>query len=194
MFKNVVHAKRDYLEAQFAFTFADDEEQELDRQGFLWDEYCGWTGWQRRMWPANILRADMPAYVFNKQCRALVGLYKIVHCGVFQFSSMEQFARQVKRGCGEVPVTLGSPTSRRLGSDIGDPDVALDFAPPQDRPASFKKWAVVEQRVAGNGSKPCTGIAFCARLIRAVDPCFTLIGRFQQIGWCDLWKPGFGMS
>src|SRR4051794_822281 len=121
MCNNFVTVKRELLKADYARTFADVDERELERRGSLWKQFSGWTGWRRREWPAGVLRKGVRFYVFNKQHRALVGLYEIVHGNEFEFTSMETFACEVRRWCGEDPPVLANPTPPDQSSRIGDP-------------------------------------------------------------------------
>jgi hypothetical protein len=197
MCEDATPIRRDLLEedAQYAFTFADDEETEVHNQGYFWDEYWQRNGWQNEQLPARLLRNGLRrAYVFNKECRALVALYRIERSRVFTFTSMADFAREVwtfRQAAG----TSAVPRNRRLEIHILAPGSAAGpgIDDPDGHPGHRKKWVQVEAR-CNNAERPCTGVVFCARLIRVLNPCLRLQGDFPRIGWCNLRGPNFGMS
>jgi hypothetical protein len=147
------------------------------------------------MKPASLLRNGLKkAYVFNKKCRALVALYKIEHSKVFTFSSMAEFARTVRTFRASVDSST-IPANARLEIHLRDPESAAGpgIDDPDRHPGHRKKWDDVEERCK-NVEGPCTGVVFCARLIRVLNPCLRLQVSFPQIGWCDLRKYDFGVS
>jgi hypothetical protein len=64
-----------------------------------------WTGWQRRHWPANVDWIGRRFYAFDRRSnrREFCAILKVTQGGTFEYSSLQEFSRQVKRFCGWKP-------------------------------------------------------------------------------------------
>lgn len=154
------------LDADFAVSLHPSEVERFDRDIYLLNESWGWTGWKARQWPADVIRPGLKFYKFDLRPdkRRLCALLAITRGGAFEFSSMDEFEREVVKLTGRRP---------HSGEDDD----------------SKKKWAEVEKRLADHHR--CTGICFCWDVVQPAS--VNLPGQFPRLGWCDLTKPNYGM-
>ncbi len=152
----------------------------------MFERIRAWNAWKSRLRPLAILKPGLKAHLFNKGCRALVGLYEIENCSVFDFSKVTQFADEVKRVSGKGVLLQGHFTDEV--ERVSGKGVLL-----QENPASRKWSEIIEQRLKEKKGAPLHGYVFTARLLDCLDPCLRLSGKFPLHGWCDLQAPNFGM-
>jgi hypothetical protein len=167
MFEKILQAEKAMLHADHAFTFTDEEERRLKKQGFV-ALYENWTAWQKRLWPADEVKVGLKAYVFNKRCRALVALYRVVDVAIFPFASMPEFVE-----------TMGVRMRRKPS--------------PADGKDSERKWKQAEKGLSRSSTGSCLAFAYKAEFLKVLDPCLELPGWFPMVGWCRLRDGNFGM-
>lgn len=89
------------LEADFAITLRPREAKDLAE---LERGYYYWTGWRRRHWPADIVRPGLRLYGYDTGSRCLCVLLEVTRGGAFDYSTLEEFARKVKKLTGWEPL------------------------------------------------------------------------------------------
>jgi hypothetical protein len=136
------------LTADFAMTLSRREAEHPEK---LATDAWYWTGWTRRLWPANIIRPGLRIYGFDPRPlpvgRRLCVLLEITRGGSFSYSSKASFGREVKALTGWRP-------------DPANPH--FDRIP------------------SGNVRQPCTGIAMRWRVVDATIPALQAILRWQD--------------
>jgi hypothetical protein len=158
------------LEADYAITIRPSFTDVFQTDELTWVERAiDWTGWMRRMWPADVVAPGLLLYGFDlrKDQRRLFALIRIVMGGSFSFRSMQEFAATVADNTGHKPA-------------------------PEDDDLSNKKWAEIQKRLEKNDGKSCTGICYTLKVIKPVA--IPLKGEFPQLGWCNLRLPNYGMK
>jgi hypothetical protein len=87
-------------EADIAISLRPTEAANLDQ--YFEDGGGHWTGWQRRHWPANIVRPGLRLYGFDvrPEQRRLCCLLRVNRGGSFTYRSKVEFAKQVGRITG----------------------------------------------------------------------------------------------
>jgi hypothetical protein len=172
MFDRMLPVTAKLLCARYAIVFADEEEAVLNQVGLRprFETYRAWNGWKPHLWPLDILKPGLQVYLFNKnkRFRALVALYEIEKCSVFEFTLMTEFEDELKRISGQI-------------------------ARPKGNPASPIWWEKIDKRRREQNGAALHGYVFTAKLLDCLDPCLQLPGKFPLNGWCDLQAPNFGM-
>lgn len=124
------------FEADIALTLSPGEATHLSD---LEDQWY-WTGWTRRLWPANVVRPGLHIYGFDTRPaplgRRLCVLLEVTRGGSFSYTSKATFARQAKELTGWEPGRI-DPHFKRIPS--------------------------------GSTSRPCTGIALRWRVVKEVS-------------------------
>ena len=67
------------------------------------ERFYYWAGWERRYWPANIVRPGLRLYGFDLQDRALRVLLEVTRGGTFLYRTKREFTRKVEQLTGWRP-------------------------------------------------------------------------------------------
>jgi len=86
-------------QADFALTLQPNEVADLDHI----DQFWWWSGWQRRHWPADIIRPGLRLYGFDKRSRCFVAVLEITKGGAFTYRTGAEFIRRSHAQTGRKP-------------------------------------------------------------------------------------------
>ncbi len=99
-------------QADFALTLQPTEVDDLANI----NKYWWWSGWQRRHWPADIIRPGLRLYGFDKRSRCFVAVLEVTRGGAFTYRTAEEFSELVHEQTGWEP----DREDRHWESIIGD--------------------------------------------------------------------------
>lgn len=98
-------------EADFAISFL----LRADEEPIDWAHQWQWTGWSRRLWPANVEWVGRKVYAFDRRPaqRRFCALLRITHGGGFSYRTRAEYAEIVKGMCKWIP-DLSDPHAKTM--------------------------------------------------------------------------------